>query len=450
MKLKTKIQLFSSLFMLLLILLVNASIYFLFYKFSAENELDEVSSQTDAIVETLQVNPDFPRVQLLKAFVPENGLIRVINQDDKEVVPTITKDIEFTKLPYKFFDRERRRIEKDEEGHYIAIVSKPIIWEDGEIVTLQVADYLISLDGMMATLLYVLIAASLIILIPTIIAGNLLSKFILQPIQSLIETMKINIREENWQMIDLDNKSKDELYEMEKTFNELITHLKASFIRQEQFVSDASHELKTPISIIKSYAELLKRRGETHPEVLPESIEAIESEAERMQNLVNQLLDLAKNKQSFPHEKIDIVPIADRVYQVFEKAYEREINLTVEEESLFIEGNEKQIEQVLYILLSNAIKYSEKEINVNLYKKEDLAIIDVIDFGQGISEADQQRIFDRFYRVDKARTRKSGGTGLGLAIANAIVSAHGGKIKIKSDIGKGSTFSVEIPVLINN
>ena len=112
--------------------------------------------------------------------------------------------------------------------------------------------------------------------------------------------MKVNMKEENWQTIDVQNKSKDELYEMEKTFNELISHLKESFIRQEQFVSDASHELKTPISIIKSYAELLKRRGKTHPELMGESLEAIESESERMQLLVNQLLDLAKNQQTFP------------------------------------------------------------------------------------------------------------------------------------------------------
>lgn len=449
MKLKTKIQLFSSLIMLILILLANTTIYFLFYKFSAESELDELSTQTNSIVETLQVNPDFPRVQLLKAFVPENGIIRVIDKENEEIIPTITKSLEFTKLPYAFLDREKRAIERDEEGHYIAIVSKPIIWEDGEIVTLQVADYLINLDSMMDTLLYVLIAASAIILIPTIIAGNLLSKFILQPIQQLIDTMKINIKEENWQTINVDNKSKDELYEMERTFNELISHLKESFIRQEQFVSDASHELKTPISIIKSYAELVRRRGEKHPELLAESIETIESEADRMQQLVNQLLELAKNKQAFPYQKMDLVPLAEKVYHVFEKAYEREIHLHITEENIFIEGNNEQIEQVLYILLSNAIKYSDKEIELKLYTNDQLAIIDVVDQGPGISEENQKRIFDRFYRVDKARTRKTGGTGLGLSIAKAIATAHGGTITITSEVGKGSTFSVQIPLMKN-
>lgn len=449
MKLKTKIQLFSSLFMLLLILLVNTSIYFLFYKISAENELSRLSNETNTIVETLQANPDVPRSQLLKAFVPENGIIRVIDQNGEELIPTITKSESYTQLAYEFIDHEKRTIEKDEQGHYIAVVMKPIIWENGEVATLQVANFLIALDEMMHTLFYVLVAASLIILIPTVIAGNLLSKFVLQPIQKLIETMKINIHDKNWQLIEVENESKDELYEMVTTFNELMRQLKESFKKQEQFVSDASHELKTPLSIIKSYAELLKRRGKANPELITESIDVIEQEAERMQLLVNQLLDLAKNKQAFPHEPIDLVPLVKKVHRIFADAYDRKIHLDIAEKSVLIKGNEKQIEQVVYILLSNAIKYSEKEIALYLYVKQQFAVLDVIDKGIGISEEEQKRIFDRFYRVDKARSRQTGGTGLGLAIANEIVKHHGGTIEVVSEIGKGSTFTVNIPMLTN-
>lgn len=449
MKLKTKIQLFSSLFMLLLILLVNTSIYFLFYKISAENELSRLSNETNTIVETLQANPDVPRSQLLKAFVPENGIIRVIDQNGEELIPTITKSESYTQLAYEFIDHEKRTIEKDEQGHYIAVVMKPIIWENGEVATLQVANFLIALDEMMHTLFYVLVAASLIILIPTVIAGNLLSKFVLQPIQKLIETMKINIHDKNWQLIEVENESKDELYEMVTTFNELMRQLKESFKKQEQFVSDASHELKTPLSIIKSYAELLKRRGKANPELITESIDVIEQEAERMLLLVNQLLDLAKNKQAFPHEPIDLVPLVKKVHRIFADAYDRKIHLNIAEKSVLIKGNEKQIEQVVYILLSNAIKYSEKEIALHLYVKQQFAVLDVIDKGIGIPEEEQKRIFDRFYRIDKARSRQTGGTGLGLAIANEIVKHHGGTIEVVSEIGKGSTFTVNIPMLTN-
>src|SRR5690606_27417156 len=247
----------------------------------------------------------------------------------------------------------------------------------------------------------------------------------------------------------VENESKDELYEMVTTFNELMRQLKESFKKQEQFVSDASHELKTPLSIIKSYAELLKRRGKANPELITESIDVIEQEAERMQLLVNQLLDLAKNKQAFPHEPIELVPLVKKVHRIFADAYDRKIHLDIAEKSVLIKGNEKQIEQVVYILLSNAIKYSEKEIALHLYVKQQFAVLDVIDKGIGIPEEEQKRIFDRFYRIDKARSRQTGGTGLGLAIANEIVKHHGGTIEVVSEIGKGSTFTVNIPMLTN-
>lgn len=449
MKLKTKIQLFSSIFMLLLIVLVNTSIYFLFYKISANTELEQLSNHTNTIIETIVQNPEIPKEQMLSAFVPENGIIRIITNDD-ELISTKTKRKAFTELPYEFVDYEEKKITRNKEGILIAVVHKPIIWDTGEIVTLQVADYLFTLDEVMNTLLYVLIAASIIILIPTVIAGNLLSKFILKPIQELIAAMKANIKEKNWQTIALRTKSQDELYEMEKTFNDLITHLKKSFKKQEQFVSDASHELKTPISIIKSYAELLQRRGKSHPEVFTESVDAIHSEADRMQLLVSQLLDLAKNKELMKYELVNLVPLVQKVYHTFTRAYERECLLNIEKDAIFIHGNEDQIEQVIYILLSNALKYSEKEIEINISQQNDMATLSVTDYGVGISEDDQKLIFDRFYRVDKARTRKTGGTGIGLSIAKEIVEAHEGTIKVESEIGKGSTFFIQFPIVKND
>lgn len=169
-----------------------------------------------------------------------------------------------------------------------------------------------------------------------------------------------------------------------------------------------------------------------------------------MEQLVNQLLDLAKNKQAFPFSNIDLVPLVNKVFHVFEKAYNREIYLDIQDEAILIEGNEEQIEQVMYILISNAISYSDKEIRLNLSQQNDIATFAVIDHGPGISEEDQQRIFDRFYRVDKARTRKSGGTGLGLAIAKEITEAHNGKLTVTSEEGKGAIFSIHIPIMKND
>src|SRR5699024_5175469 len=174
-----------------------------------------------------------------------------------------------------------------------------------------------------------------------------------------------------------ENRSKDELYEIEKTFNDMMNHLKDSFQKQEIFVSNASHELKTPISIMKGYAQLLQRRGKTHPEVFDESVQAIDSEADRMEKLVQQMLILAKRKETTKKEKVDLVELATKNIHTFMNAYNREIEFHPQIPTLSIYGNKDQIEQVIYILLDNAIKYSEKEIKVVLLEQNDIAMMQV-------------------------------------------------------------------------
>src|SRR5699024_5476731 len=140
----------------------------------------------------------------------------------------------------------------------------------------------------MQTLLYILLGASIIMLIPSIVASSLLTRFILRPIQQLIEAMRESEKKIGWQKIKLSDRSKDELYEMGKTYNKMMNTLQKSYEKQEMFVSDASHELKTPLAIIQSYAQLMKRHGKD-PEITEEAIEAIASESVRMQQLVEQM-----------------------------------------------------------------------------------------------------------------------------------------------------------------
>src|SRR5690625_850191 len=131
MKLKTKIQLFSSLFMLLLIVLVNTSIYFLFYKISADNELDQLTVQTNAIVEAVHSNPEIPKNQLLHPFVPSNGLIRIVDEEGNDLISTLTKQLKFGELPSTYSQQETKEVVKDQSGSHIAVMVKPIIWENG-------------------------------------------------------------------------------------------------------------------------------------------------------------------------------------------------------------------------------------------------------------------------------------------------------------------------------
>ncbi|MYL60591.1 sensor histidine kinase, partial [Virgibacillus halodenitrificans] len=246
--------------------------------------------------------------------------------------------------------------------------------------------------------------------------------------------------------IDTENRSKDELYEMEQTFNDMIDHLKENFDKQEVFVSDASHELKTPISIVKSYAQLLERRGKDNPELWKESIDAIDSEVDRMQRLVEQMLLLAKNKSEVNYEQVELAALTSSVIQTFQGAYDRDIQFSQDGEASTVYGNVDQLKQVIYILIDNAIKYSDSTIHVKVCEKEENILLQVEDFGQGISEKDQKRVFDRFYRIDKARSRETGGTGLGLPIAKAIITAHRGNLTVDSILGRGTVFTIQLPI----
>ena len=447
MKLRTKIQLFTSLFMLVLVLLVNTSIYFLFYKIAADSDLEQMAVQMDALTETLADNPDISNEEakmLIKAYLPTNGMIRVIDENDRPFILQ-TKSGAYETLPWEYVTTESKTIETQANGPDVAIITRPVIWNNGEIVTVQLSNHLNHLEETMKTLFYVLIVAGAIMLIPSIIAGTLLGRFLLNPIQKLIQTMKDNTKHAKWQKINLENRSKDELYEMEMTFNEMIDYLRDNFEKQEIFVSNASHELKTPIQIVKSYAQLLERRGMENPELLQESIEAIDSEADRMKKLVEQLLSLAKNRQAQEMNRVDLGELTEVTVATFEKAYTRKINFQQNADDLMVHGNRDQLEQVIYILIENAIKYSNDKINVSASKLNDDVIIQVKDHGQGIHEDEQKRIFDRFYRVDKARSRETGGTGLGLAIAKVITEEHHGEVSVSSKVGEGSTFTLCLP-----
>lgn len=265
-------------------------------------------------------------------------MIRVIDENDRPFILQ-TKSGAYETLPWEYVTTESKTIETQANGPDVAIITRPVIWNNGEIVTVQLSNHLNHLEETMKTLFYVLIVAGAIMLIPSIIAGTLLGRFLLNPIQKLIQTMKDNTKHAKWQKINLENRSKDELYEMEMTFNEMIDYLRDNFEKQEIFVSNASHELKTPIQIVKSYAQLLERRGMENPELLQESIEAIDSEADRMKKLVEQLLSLAKNRQAQEMNRVDLGELTEETVETFEKAYARKINFQQNADDLMVYGN---------------------------------------------------------------------------------------------------------------
>ncbi|WP_040983585.1 sensor histidine kinase [Oceanobacillus jeddahense] len=459
MTLRKKIILFSSVFMLLVIAISHTAIYFLFYRTASNGEIDQLQIQADALVEAIGENNSLSEEamgELLKGYLPANGIIRIINETENDVLPVQARSQRYTDLGVNYTTSETSRIVQDDSESHFAIIEKPIIWQNGDIVTVHIANELVYLDETIGSLTYVLFFSSAVLLIPTIIASVVLSRFLLTPIQKLKDTMRRNIHNKNWQKIDIESRfkdenweksdvkkrNKDEIYEMEITFNEMIDSLKENFEKQEAFVSNASHELKTPIQIIKSYAQLIERQGKKRPELLDESVGAIDSEADRMQKLVEQLLLLAKHKNENKKQEINIREVVEQVIQTFQKAYpDREIQFDAEAGNYKTSGNIDQIKQIPYILIENALKYSEEAVLIKMRIETEKIQIQFQDDGEGIAPEEQEKIFDRFYRVDRARNRETGGTGLGLAIAKEIIEIHGGEITVESEVGQGSAFT---------
>lgn len=246
--------------------------------------------------------------------------------------------------------------------------------------------------------------------------------------------------------------AQDELKELSRTFNEMMDRIEEGYKSQQQFVSDASHELRTPIAVIKGYVNMLDRWGKNDKDILEESIVAIKNETESMQDLIEKLLFIARSdKQTLTFTKDDF-KISDILTEI-----ERETTI-IDTKHVYtfkfysdalVYADKNRIKQTIRIFLENAMKFTPQggNIGVSSFIDGGFYIIRVSDTGIGIERNDLNKIFDRLYRAEESRNRNIGGHGLGLSIAKIIILGHKGKIKVKSTVGKGSEFSIMLPYL---
>lgn len=246
-----------------------------------------------------------------------------------------------------------------------------------------------------------------------------------------------------------------DLQGIETALNELLDRMRASYKQQVQFVSDASHELRTPIAVIQGYVNMLDRWGKEDEAILTESIEAIKNEASHMQKLVEQLLFLARgdsNRQTLDMKQHDLNAIMREVYEESLMIDEEHHYLFEESGQAVVRADADMLKQSARILIDNAAKYTPKGediiIRVGILSNEKVQnapFYGVQDNGIGMSQLDVEHAFDRFYRADAVRNSKTGGTGLGLSIARWIVEKHRGYYDIVSREGLGTRFNVIFP-----
>jgi two-component system, OmpR family, sensor kinase len=335
-------------------------------------------------------------------------------------------------------------------GAPFRVFTCPIILEGNMVFgTVQVAASLQTVRKSIDRLLLIMITGGVASLSFALVMGMMISRMALRPVQSVTQAAASIADTENLRTRLKWDGPQDEIGDMTTVFNHMLERLEHLFSVQQRFVADVSHELRTPLTAIRGNVDIIKRYGMDN-----ESLEAIESEVARMSRMVNDLLLLAR--ADYGDLKVDLFPVdLDTVIsEVYREAkvlaQDRPIQVKIEDfQPVRINGNSDRLKQLFLNLISNALKFTPDggKISISLVEHEDLALIEIRDTGVGIPPEALEHIFDRFYQVDTARTHTGGGAGLGLAIAKWIVEAHSGSIRAQSAVGKGTLFTITIPVL---
>ena len=352
-------------------------------------------------------------------------------------------------------NESKTQIKKLKNGQTIFQTSMPIISNKSRVLIgyLAITNRLDNLKQLKEELNQLALSILFVSAIIAIVLGYLLSNQMTKPIKKIQEIIS-SISEENisTKRIKVSEKN-DEFAIVSEHFNELLDKISFYIEQQKHFVEDVSHELRTPVAIVEGHLKLLNRWGKDDPEVLEESLQASLVELQRMKTLVQEMLDLSRApqvKEQYKDATTNVTEVAKQVVLNFRVLYP-EFTFTFDDDlkhDLWIPIYLNHLEQVVIILMDNAVKYSldRKEIILSLSKGEEHVEIAVQDFGMGMTEEDRRKVFSRFYRVDKARSRERGGNGLGLSIAKELIESYDGEISVTTLLNHGSIFKITLPL----
>lgn len=440
---------YAGMFSMVLILL-SAGVLYSVRAYLIQQSIDEVSDTSSAsqevIIDTIKENHKLNDPEILEDIGTDTDInIKITDAHGNELISSDSFDT--SELKYDTYIGITRRVEVD-SAHFIVHNSE--VQVDGDIKAyLQVAKNMEKEYSFIDLLLVTMGLADIVGVLLSLLAGYLISRRMLGPIDKITRTARsISISDLNTR-IEV-GEADDELSRLSHTFNEMIERLQLSFDKQNQFVSDASHELRTPISVIRGYIDLIDRWGKDDKVVLQESVEAIKSETRSMGDLVEKLLLLARNdagKLSLKKEIFKVRELISEVIRQSELIAPKQAFLNESDENVTLFADREMIKQMLRALIDNSIKYSgdNKNIIIKAQYCNGETVLAVQDTGIGIPPDKIENIFDRFFRVDSARTKKTGGTGLGLSIVKMIAEAHQGRVDIQSKVGTGTTVSVFLP-----
>ena len=451
-KLSWKLALLYAIVFAIVLIVLNASVLYgvkFFLVQQAEQKIESISNT----VEKRIIGPNNEEMTLDdQEMIDEAKNDNTINIKIADTLGTVVNDsanFNILEIPVTNYSKS---IEKVEDGELHLLVKNTIVMNGDKVEAyIQVAQNM-EKEYTFLKILFLLIGfADIIGIFFSLFAGYLISRRMLRPIDKITKAAKeigLSGLSTRIEVTSVD----DELSRLAKTFNEMLDSIKESFNKQGRFVADASHELRTPVSIIQGYIDIMDRWGKEDSNVLQESINAIKNETASMTLMIERLLFLARGdngSQLLQKTWFFIDELIEELYKeskMLSSSLEFSFNKSNGQEFF---ADRRMIKQMLRALLDNSIKFTPLNGTIGLLfaKDEENIIFTIVDTGVGISEEEKDLIFERFYRVDKARERETGGSGLGLSIVKWIVDAHDGQIDIDSVIGKGTSVMVSLPNL---
>ncbi|PKI05703.1 two-component sensor histidine kinase [Staphylococcus xylosus] len=445
-KLKTKWMMITTTITFLTIFVFSLIIIFFLSSSLRHNELSEANRSSEDIVQLFESkNIDHITPLDLNASLGNFQKVILFNNNEKKLIET-SNDKSITYSPEVVpKDRNNIVIKKHHNTDYLIItdyIDSPK-FKGYSVIIHSLEDY----NALVNSLYFIALIFGVIATFITAIISYFFSSQITKPLILMSNKMQ-QIRRDGFQeKVELST-NYEETDNLIATFNEMMFQLEESFNQQRQFVEDASHELRTPLQIIQGHLNLINRWGKKDAAVLEESLDISLEEMSRITKLVEELLLLTKENNNSCDGNIENVEINAEITSRIKSLKQLHEDYTFEFDAfpkpLNIKIDRYQLEQVLIIFIDNAMKYDQvnKHIHIQTKLRNKQTSIEITDHGVGIPKEDIEFIFDRFYRVDKSRSRKLGGNGLGLSIAKKIIELNHGKIQVDSVVGQYTTFKI--------
>lgn len=419
-------------------------------KQSVNRSMEDLTAYFESAGSNLSLDELRRNKGLMNSIIDKKQTVRILNEDGVELVRINDTVAEIPLLPEQTMHMPYI-VEKSKVGKTTCFVATSTIQLGQFQGYVQLTQPLTSLNQLMRYMLTAMLLMGIVALVASWFVGSMLASVLLQPIQRLSKDMMRVAATKFEEPIQIEVTSDDEVGDLVNVYKEMMGELENAFVQQQRFIADASHELRTPIQVLEGHLSLLNRWGKDDRSILEESLVISEAEVQKMKQLIEELLALARREKKDEHDFVIVVEQVEDVASEMRAMYDdAQINVHYDEAIVDVKAaiSNNALRQILNNLIQNAVRYNSSIpiINIYLTNVSNNFTIVIEDNGIGMSQQSLEHIFERFYRVDKARSREHGGTGLGLSIVAMLVERYDGKLTVSSEEKIGTKFTLHLPL----